>query len=38
MAQDEAVQDPFSIKSFGDVLKDRKKEADEFYKLAIPCE
>lgn len=37
MALDEAVKDPFSERSFGAVLERRKKEADEFYKIIIPC-
>ena len=36
MAEDEIVTSPFSEKNFEAVLEKRRKEADEFYSVAIP--
>lgn len=36
-AKDEVVKDPFCERSFGAVFEKRRREADEFYKIAIPC-
>jgi hypothetical protein len=36
MALEEVVKDPFCERSFGAVLEQRRKEADEFYKIVIP--
>ena len=37
MAQDEIVTDPFAERNFGAIMQKRLKEANEFYKVAIPC-
>lgn len=36
MAQDEIVTDPFAERNFGAIMQKRLKEANEFYKVAIP--
>lgn len=37
MAEDEIVTDPFAERNFGAIMQKRLKEANEFYKVAIPC-
>ena len=37
MSNDEIVTDPFAERNFGAVMQKRIKEADEFYRIAIPC-
>ena len=37
MAEGEIVTEPFAERNFGAVIQKRLKEANEFYKVAIPC-
>lgn len=37
MAEDETVSEPFAERNFGAIIQKRLQEANEFYKVAIPC-
>ena len=37
MAENEIVSEPFAERNFGAIIQKRLQEANEFYKVAIPC-